>query len=67
VFAVVCARLRMPLLWAALALLVGGALLGGPGWAGLAGLPSGWSASRSTAPPGSGVPANGRPFTVAVS
>jgi murein DD-endopeptidase MepM/ murein hydrolase activator NlpD len=38
VFAVVCARLRMPLLWAALVLLVGGALLGGPGWTGLAGL-----------------------------
>jgi membrane-bound ClpP family serine protease len=38
VFAVVCARLRLPLLWVALALLVGGALLGGPGWTGLAGL-----------------------------
>jgi hypothetical protein len=38
VFAVVCARLRLPLLWAALALLVGGALPGGPGWTGLAGL-----------------------------
>jgi murein DD-endopeptidase MepM/ murein hydrolase activator NlpD len=37
-FAVVCARLRLPLLWVALALLVGGALLGGPGWTGLAGL-----------------------------
>jgi peptidase M23-like protein len=36
--AVWCARLRMPLLWAAVALLVGGALLGGPAWMGLAGL-----------------------------
>jgi murein DD-endopeptidase MepM/ murein hydrolase activator NlpD len=35
---VYAARLRMPLLWGALVLLVGGALLGGPGWAGLAGL-----------------------------
>jgi Peptidase family M23 len=35
---VYAARLRMPLLWGALVLLVGGALLGGPGWAGLGGL-----------------------------
>ena len=37
-FPIWCARLRMPLLWAALAFLVGGALLGGPAWMGPAGL-----------------------------
>jgi hypothetical protein len=37
-FSVYGARLRMPLLWGALVLLVGGALLGGPGWMGLGGL-----------------------------
>jgi murein DD-endopeptidase MepM/ murein hydrolase activator NlpD len=36
--AVWCARLRMPLLWVAVVLLVGGAFLGGPAWMGLAGL-----------------------------
>jgi hypothetical protein len=35
---VYAARLRMPLLWAALALLAGGAILGGPGWLGRAGV-----------------------------
>lgn len=37
-FPVWCARLRMPLLWGAAALLVGGGFLGGPGWMGPAGL-----------------------------
>jgi murein DD-endopeptidase MepM/ murein hydrolase activator NlpD len=37
-FPVWCARLRMPLLWGAVAFLVGGAFLGGPAWMGPAGL-----------------------------
>ncbi|HZB57624.1 MAG TPA: M23 family metallopeptidase [Actinomycetota bacterium] len=37
-FPIWCARLRMPLLWGALALLVAGALLGGLAWMGPAGL-----------------------------
>ena len=37
-FAVACARLRLPVLWVAVACLVGGAFLGGPAWMGLAGL-----------------------------
>jgi hypothetical protein len=37
-FPVWCARLRMPLLWGAAALLVGGGFLGGPAWMGPAGL-----------------------------
>ena len=37
-FPIWCARLRMPLLWGAAGLLVGGGLLDGPAWTGPAGL-----------------------------